>query len=254
MYDSFSSDYDLFVDWKSRLDFELPFLVDQINSVKPGGNVLDAACGTGMHAIAFAKRGYRAAGADLSVGMIEKARLHGLAVGVQVEWASVGFGEMASAFKGRCFDAVLCLGNSLPHTLTIEDLQCTLADFNTCLGPGGMLIIQNRNFDAVMANRQRWMEPQSRREGEQEWLFLRFYDFLPNGRIAFHILDLHRENINMPWRQDVLSTELNPLTQNDLRLALEDAGFSDLQWYGSLGGEPFDPVTSGNLVVTARKK
>jgi hypothetical protein len=34
-----------------------------------------------------------------------------------------------------------------------------------------MIIIQNRNFDAVIENRNRWMEPQNHIEGTQEWSF-----------------------------------------------------------------------------------
>lgn len=254
MYDAFSSDYDLFVDWNSRLDFEMPFLVEQITRVKADARVLDAACGTGMHAIALAGKGFSTAGADYSTGMIEKSQQNGEAASVKVDWAVAGFGEMARAFTGKRFDVVICLGNSLPHALTPEDLQKTMTDFHACLEPGGVLIIQNRNFDAVMASRQRWMEPQSRREGEREWLFIRFYDFLPSGRIAFHILDLHRENANTTWKQEVMSTELNPLTRAVLNKSLETAEFSDIRWFGSLGGETYDPFASGNLVVTARRK
>ncbi len=253
MYDAFSGDYDFFVDWKSRLDYELPFLVEQIRRVKPGGRVLDAACGTGMHAIALAGRGFTAAGADFSTGMIERARQNSKRARVNVEWKVAGFGDMANAFRGQCFDGLVCLGNSIPHALTAEAVQTALLDFHACLEPGGILIIQNRNFDTVMTGKQRWMEPQTHREGDKEWVFIRFYDFLPNGRIAFHVFDLHRENQNEVWRQEVLNTELNPIIQSEMRQALEEAGFTDLRWYGSLGGDPFNPATSGNLVVTARK-
>ena len=58
MYDDISSDYDRFVNWPGRLSVELPFLEQQINGAGgPAAKVLDAACGTGMHAIALAQRG-----------------------------------------------------------------------------------------------------------------------------------------------------------------------------------------------------
>jgi hypothetical protein len=43
------------------------------------------------------------------------------------------------------------------------------------------LLIQNRNFDGVLARQERWMEPQAHREGETEWLFLRFYGKRPES-------------------------------------------------------------------------
>ncbi len=163
---------------------ELPFLEKQLKAAN-ARRILDAACGTGMHAIALAKLGFEVAGADLSEKMIERAEVNAKSAGVSVQFKAVGFGELNAAFGSQSFDALLCLGNSLPHLLSENDLQKALADFVSCLKPGGLLIIQNRNFDAVMKNRQRWMEPQSTREGNNEWLFLRFYDFEPDGSDKF---------------------------------------------------------------------
>jgi len=253
MYDQFSLDYDRFVNWENRLRYELPFLE---RALKDRPRVLDAACGTGMHALALARLGFSAAGADLSAGMIERARANAAAAGLAVDFRIAGFGELARSFAPGSstpeFDAVLCLGNSLPHAVGPGALETALRDFAACLKPGGLLLLQNRNFDAVTAERQRWMEPQSQREGEKEWLFFRFYDFLPSGLIQFNVATLTRES-GQPWRQQITSSMLRPLTQADLAAALPPAGFEQIEWYGSLGGEPFDAASSGNLVVLAHK-
>ena len=57
MYDDFSFDYDRFVDWPGRLAAELAFVEGQLQAVG-ARRVLDAACGTGMHALELARRGY----------------------------------------------------------------------------------------------------------------------------------------------------------------------------------------------------
>ena len=155
MYDSFSSDYDRFVNWPNRLNFELPFIEREIQAVgtpHAPARVLDAACGTGMHAVALAKRGYRAAGADISAGMVARAAANAAEAGVEIPFVPAGFGQLALAFRQNNpaylpFDALLCLGNSLPHLLTPSDLSAALADFGVCLRPGGLLLIQNRNFE-----------------------------------------------------------------------------------------------------------
>lgn len=184
-----------------------------------------------------------------------------------------GFGELALTFgsstpsaasSGRHsltgFDGLLCLGNSLPHLLTPADLRTALEDFDTCLRPGGLLLIQNRNFDAVLARRERWMEPQARQEGETEWLFLRFYDFEPDGTLTFNMVTLQRDASPAPsgasdaWSQQVASTRLRPLLQRDLRAVLAEAGFREIACYGDMQGAPFDPTSSPNLVMTARKR
>jgi SAM-dependent methyltransferase len=269
MYDQFSLDYDRFVDWPGRLEFELPFILEKITgqgttpteAAGRYGNlpheegavrVLDAACGTGWHAIALAQRGYQAAGADLSAAMIARARENAAGAGVAVRFEPLGFGSLAQTFGADPFDGVLCLGNSLPHLLSAAELQTALVDFAGCLKPGGKLIVQNRNFDLVMAMRQRWMEPQARREGEAEWLFLRFYDFDPDGLITFNIVALQRQG-KAPWQQTVHTTRLRPLLHDEMCAALQQAGFSGVESFGSLGGEPFDPASSGNLVLTATR-
>ena len=258
MYDSFSSDYDHFVNWPGRLALEIPFIETQLQQLKSmqGGllNVLDVACGTGMHAVELAKHGYLAAGADLSQPMIERARSNASAAGVEVVFKEAGFGELAVAFEkdggDNGFDALLCLGNSLPHLLTPLSLVGALEDVAACLRPGGMFILQNRNFDAVLARHDRWMETQSSQEGEAEWVFMRFYDFEPDGQINFNLITLSRSK-GGGWNQKVDSTRLYPLLQAEMESALLAAGFEQVTSFGSLSDTPFDAVESGNLVMTA---
>ncbi len=252
MYDALSSDYDYFVNWPNRLAAEMPFIEAQLRPLGQAdrpARVLDAACGTGMHVIELARRGYAADGADLSAGMIDKARANAAAARVAARFEAVGFGGLAAVFQG--YDAVLCLGNSLPHVLESDALAAALADFAACLHPGGLLLIQNRNFDAVLARRERWMGPEAHRQGEQEWLFVRFYDFDPDGRITFHILTLTRYTPADAWQQRLTSTRLHPQRKDELLPALQAAGFGALAVYGGLNGSPFDPQTSPNLVLAA---
>lgn len=248
MYDEFSADYDRFVNWPARLAVEMPFIEAQLQSAG-ARRVLDAACGTGMHAIELAKRGYESMGADVSAAMIERARANAHAAGVATPFVAAGFGELLEKAGGQ-FDALLCLGNSLPHLLTPADLHTTLQDFAACLHPGGLLLIQNRNFDAVLARQERWMAPQSHREGDVEWLFLRFYDF-SDARLTFNLVTLRRQGAG-DWEQRVTATPLWPLRQEELTIALAAAGFTAIASYGDMSGTPFDPQTSSNLVVTAR--
>lgn len=247
-YDAFSEDYDRFVNWPGRLAFELPFIEQKLHEVG-ARRVLDAATGTGQHVIALAQRGYQADGADLSEGMIEVARRNAAQAGVQADFYVAGFGELEGVL-GPPYDAVLCLGNSLPHLLSREALAAALADFAAVLHPGGLLLVQNRNFDAVLAEQGRWMEPQSAQEGEREWLFVRFYDFRADGLIDFNILTLARQS-GGAWAQRRSLTQLYPLRQSELEATLIAAGFTQVTSYGGLNGAPFEARQSPNLVVTA---
>jgi SAM-dependent methyltransferase len=249
MYNDLSSDYDRFVNWQNRLSGELPFIIKQLQLIN-ARSVLDAATGTGMHAIALAQLGYQATGSDISTGMIDKARLNAASAGVQVRFEVAAFGALAQAYGEHSFDALLCLGNSLPHLLSTAELQEALVDFAACLRPGGLLLIQNRNFDAVMLHHDRWMEPQSHSEADSEWIFQRFYDFDPDGLITFNMVTLQRTG-QRDLTQKVVSSRLRPLLKDELSLALSEAGFNRQDSFGNLGGAAFDPETSSNLVILA---
>jgi len=246
-YDALASDYDRFVNWIGRLAHELPFL-ERLLAGHGVVRVLDAACGTGHHAIALAKQGYQVVGADLSAAMIEQARRNAAAAGVEVSFAAAGFGGLAAL--GQSFDAVLCLGNSLPHLLTEETLAEALSDFAAVLHPGGLVVIQNRNFDRVWRRRERFMGPQSCRAGEQEWVFVRFYDF-HDETITFNMIRLRRDGET--WTQDVESTELRPIFRDDLAAALPRAGFFQAAFHGGYDGSLFDPAHSNDLIAVAQK-
>ena len=247
MYDSLSSDYDRFVNWQNRLALELPFIIKQLQLIN-ARSVLDAATGTGMHAISLAQLGYQTAGADISTGMIERARLNAISASAQVRFEVTGFGNLANTFGIHSFDALLCLGNSLPHLLSRSEVDHALLDFAACLKPAGLLVIQNRNFDMVMSQRERWMEPQSHSEAEADWIFQRFYDFDPDGLLTFNMVTLKRVG-HGDWSQKVVSSRLRPLLKDELVSALSETGFESLKTYGNLNGGVFDPETSGNLVI-----
>jgi SAM-dependent methyltransferase len=256
MYETLSDDYDRFVNWDSRLAYEMPFIEKQIGMVTaahPPLRILDAACGTGMHAIALAQKGFSVSAADLFPEMITRSQENAAQSGVNIDARVAGFGNLAKVFGSGQFDLLLCLGNSLPHVLSEEELHRALTDFADCLRPGGvLLIIQNRNFDAVMANKARWMEPQSYKEGDNEWLFQRFYDFEPNSLIHFNIVTLKREDSG-EWRSSVSSTLLLPLLHDALLSALSKSGFDRIRTYGNMDSEPFIPMSSPNLIIIAHK-
>jgi hypothetical protein len=115
-----------------------------------------------------------------------------------------------------------------------------------------MLLLQMRNFDLVMGEKKRWMEPQTVKDGSTEWLFLRFYDFEIDGKIQFNILSLHRTE-NSPWQTQLASTHLLPIYSEQLKAELGTLEFSDIQLYGNLAGEPYAAESSGDLVLIASK-
>lgn len=251
-YEEFSADYDLMVSWEERLRREEPFFRSLFT--KHGAKrVLDVACGSGMHPVAFARWGLEAAGADISQAMIELAEEHARAEGVRVRWAVAPFGSVADAFPDDVggFDAVTCLGNSLPHILDDAGLAAALADMALMLRPAGTLVVQNRNYDRLLRDRQRFMPIASRRTAGGETFFIRITDFLGGERLSFTILVARRAND--AWSCSARSTELRAIRREVLARALEQAGLRETRCYGGLDSAPFDAPGTADLVAIAVK-
>jgi SAM-dependent methyltransferase len=253
-YDALAPLFDVMTDWDARLAAEWPFLEAALQE-RHAATVLDAACGSGGHALALARGGYRAAGADASPVMIQMARAKALAEELDIPFAVSDLAGLADVPGFGTYDAVLCLGNSLPHLLSRPELVSALRGMAAVLRPGGVFVTQNLNYDLRWQRQPRWFASQGSTLAGEEVLVWRFADYdVPAGRIAFHIA-LFRRGEN-GWQVEVHTTPQRPLFQADLLAALEAAGFEEISSYGrmALPPEPFDAAKSEDLVVVARRK
>lgn len=83
-----------------------------------------------------------------------------------------------------------------------------------------------------------------------EYLFFRFYDY-DGPRLTFNVVTLKKTDGK--WDYHVGSTQLHAITRQELEESLATAGFESVRWFGSYSEEPFDPESSGDLVVIAAK-
>jgi 2-polyprenyl-3-methyl-5-hydroxy-6-metoxy-1,4-benzoquinol methylase len=247
-YDLLARFFDVMTDWQSRLAHEMPFLQRTLDENR-ARSILDTACGTGWHAIALAQKGYRTAGCDASPVMIEQARANASKSQVAVRFEVADFAGM-NVFTER-FDAVLCLGNSLPHLLSQAALVEALEHMRARLHPGGVLILHNLNYDLRVKKQPRFFAA----SGDADALVWRFADYGPEY-ITFHtaLFERKAEGENREktsWSAQVNSTLQRPLLEKDLDEALARAGFKEIRHFGGLDGSGFDREKSGDLVIVA---
>ena len=261
-YDRQAAIYEVMNDWPSRLSFEMPFVRRVLEKVAPR-MVLDVACGSGHHAIALACEGYSVCGADASAEMIAMARRNAAKAGASVEFRQASFADIGAQFN-RAFDAVLCLGNSLPHVLTEAEQLAALAAMHERLRVGGALILQNLNYDLRWKNRPRFfaLNPVTL-EGRMAlvWRMADYHDpgtRVPGregpcpepGLIMFHIATIEQD-ASGKWQATVKSTLQRPLFAADLTRWLAQVGFKDVALFGGMDNSPFDPGSSTDLVIVA---
>ena len=99
-----SPDYD--ENWGTISPSHAAFVTRLITLIPPGGDILDAACGTGKYWPAVLAAGLRVTGADQSAGMLAQARRTHPEVPTQV----LALQDLAAAadLRGR-FDGLLCV-------------------------------------------------------------------------------------------------------------------------------------------------
>ncbi len=102
--------------------------------IHPGQAVLDAGCGSGHWAVAFARRGMRVAGIDLSPEMIRLATERADAAAVAIDWR---VGDLAALpFPDAAFDAV----QARVALQFVPDIPAALRELRRVLRPGGRLL------------------------------------------------------------------------------------------------------------------
>lgn len=224
----FVSKWDTLIDWDRRADGESEFFA-KILREHGCQRVLDAAAGTGFHSVTLAQEGFDVLAADGHEEMVAQtqrnARAHGLELPAQqADWRS-----LSDDIDGR-FDALLCLGNAFTHLFTEEERVQAMEQFHAVLEPGGLAIIDQRNYDSILdqgfSSKHRYYYCGENVEAKPEEItddYVRFRYAFDDGSV--HHLTLY------------------PIRQRDLTRHMREAGFDPVHKYGDFKPdfELYDP-------------
>ncbi len=247
-YDELGDGYDLMIKWGARLERESPFF-RKVFGERGVRSVLDCACGSGRHAVEFARWGLEAAGCDISDGMLRLAGRNASEAGVKVNLFKAGLTQVSHEAGQEKFDAAVCLGNSLPHLSTQRELDRAMRSIKRTLTPGGVFISQIRNYRRILRDNLRFMPPTSAELGDREFVFLRMLDIHGPRRVDFHIVRLTRESGK--WSQKIQTTRLRPITKKNMNDALRRAGFKKIRHYADYSFTPFGIDKTLDLITVA---
>lgn len=242
-YDQLSSDYDQMTNAQKRMSREKPFFESLLNRFH-FLTALDLGCGTGQSMKSLVGLGIETIGIDPSKEMLTVARKN-----------LEGFENRTCLLHGDFLslpdiltdpvDIVFCLGNTLPHLLNKEDLITGLTNIRNITKPGGNFVLQLLNYHKILLEKKRIVN--ITRDGLK--IFIRFYDFL-SSLVQFNILILEeREN---GFNHRIITTELYPWQENEIRKVLNIAGFKEIELYGDYTFNSFIPETSDNLVMIVK--
>ena len=246
-YNRLAPDYDAMTGFEKRFVQERPFfrLLVERNGIR---SALDAGSGTGFHALLLAQLGVDVTAVDVSREMMDRLSAHAHAMDLRVRPVIATFQDLREHVRGP-FDAVFCLGNSLPHLLTEGDLRRSLKNFHAVLRPGGMLLLQLLNYDRIMSSRTR---VQNVRETDGA-TYVRMYDYEQSGDlIQFNLLRLEKQGSDAG--QTHLAVPLRALRSAGLAETLRHSGFTGIRLFGGISMDAYDASTSRDLVVMSTRE
>ncbi|CAB3370121.1 Hypothetical predicted protein [Cloeon dipterum] len=142
-------------DKNSRTQHYKDFLVGLLRK-KGCKRILDVACGQGVDSILLLEEGFEVFSIDASDKMLKyalKTRWNRRKDPAFDKWVieEANWLSLVDDINGLQFDAVICLGNSFAHlTSSVNDIKKALKNFEQCVKPGGMLLIDHRNYDYII--------------------------------------------------------------------------------------------------------
>lgn len=244
-YRQLSESYDTMTRTKQRWNSEKEILQKWLQKY-PFQCGLDAACGTGLHAILLSQLGVQMWGVDISREMLKQARQNARTAGVSMKWIQSPMEELSRHIHHR-FQAIFCLGNSIPHLLTKSRLLLAFRNFYRLLEPGGWIILQLLNYQKILSSKQRIIGIHRNNDLE----FIRFYDFC-GKYLVFNVLIVHWQN--QLAKPELQSTLLYPYSSHELKKYLQKVRLSPIAIYGDMEFSEFKGKISPNLVMVAQKE
>lgn len=235
--------YDALSGGEKRIAREGPFLLRALSDT-PLPQVLDMACGTGIHALFFAEHGAEVTACDLSSEMIRHAQTVRPHPRINYEVA-----DMRTPPDGP-FGLALCLGNSLSLLSSDNDMRTCFTNTAATLAPDGCFVLQLLNYANPILCEPRQRTETAKFDGGE---VLARKTFTPGSDRTTLLLEYTVKRPGQPDQVTVETVCLRHWSLEDLREAAHAAGFALEMVQGGFDGTPYDRENSGDVVMLLRK-
>lgn len=210
--------WDELIDWEARTLSEGQFFIKSLQE-RGANRVLDVATGTGFHSVSLLQNGFEVVSVDGSMEMLTKAfsnaRQRGFILRtIHTDW------RWLNREVHEQFDAVICLGNSFTHLFSEKDRRKALAEFYAALNYNGVLILDQRNYEAILEEGCSPTKPT-------------YYYCGENVKVEPEYMDEGLARFRYGFSdQSVFHINMYPLRQNYVRELMMDVGFQRVKTYG----------------------
>lgn len=199
----------------------------------PVETVLDLACGTGTIACLLAEKGYEVLAADGSGEMLTQAAAKAEGLDRPPLFLQQAMPRLRLA---RPVDAVVSTLDSLNYLTAERDLKETFRRVRRALKPGGLFL-----FDVNTPYKLRRMDEQLYMDETEEAVCVWRTFFSEKKRICTYQVDLFLLRPDGAWDRCFEEHRERAWSEEELRKALSEAGFSSVRLTGDLTDKPPGP-------------
>ena len=215
------------------------FSQQRLLDIKPQAHVLDLGCGVGRHSLELARQGFRVTGVDRTHRYLEQATENATQEGLNIEFIQ---DDMRTFCRPDTYDTVINMFTSFSYFEDPEEDCQVVANVFRSLKSGGSFLLEThgketlarifleRNWEEINGVFVLYERKPTRNWGWMENRWIMFKDNRPIEHKVSHRL--------------YSATELATL--------LADCGFTQVNTYGDLSGNPYDH-TARRLVLVAKK-
>jgi len=205
--------------------------------------VLDCACGIGTQSIGLAMKGFDIEGCDISPGAIQRARLEASNRGLSVPFAVANMLQLSSIPRS-CFDAVICIDNSLAHLESDGQLLQAAQQAYGKLRVGGSFIGSIRDYDRLVIERPTMQGPSFFSDNGRRRIVFQIWDWLDERRYRFHLYITR--STESEWQTVHFSSTYRTVLRSELDDILNRAGFTDVRWLLPADSGFYQPIFVAN--------
>jgi 2-polyprenyl-3-methyl-5-hydroxy-6-metoxy-1,4-benzoquinol methylase len=250
-FDDISIAYDNTIDWKSRLKREMPFILSLIENIE-SPSVLDIACGSGRHSVALASQGAEVIGLDHSKSMIQEAKKHAATANVAPKFIVADMECIRTSVEGT-FDLIICLGNSLALTNSIDSLKKVVNDIFHLLKDGGSFVAQVLNFEEIhWTGFRSFPSKTGKLSSGEEVTFSRLFEHTGYPFSSTLIMSAFKKKGD-DWVSEVSTQKVLNLKHDQMMTLFNDVGFRSVDIFPGYERGKIDKKYDRTMVILCQK-
>lgn len=185
--------------------------------IKATGNkrAIDLGAGHGLHTISLSNLGFEVRAVDFNQQLLASLSKRSLGRNIELIESDI----LTYLDRAEEAEVVLCMGDTLAHIPSFEQLESLIEKVYTCLVPGGLFISSFRDYQFELEGTQRFIPVKS----DDSRILTCFLEYRQESVL---VTDLLHERVNDAWIQKASNYEKLRIGVEKVTDIMQNIGFS----------------------------